>query len=476
MAMYIDETVLRSLPDAAGLTDEQSRLADQLVDAYCAHLSGNREKLDFFNDEVSCDGLDRHLPREIRNIKVSPGWCAKAVNMLARRSRYDGVIIEGESKETVERIANDNRLAMLYAMAVPSQLTFGGGFLTVGAGHDATEPDVVINYHDMLRSSGVWDYRHKRLKAGMVIEDLKQEKADQPLVPTFVVMHLEDCVIELEYVGKAWRAEVKKHDIGVPLMVAMRYNYSNWQPFGKSRISRSCRSITRQVIMETHNLIAHAKAYSLPTKVLSNLSESQFDAMKDNLAKAYATDMMLLTANDDGGAPNFSMHQPSGVNVHTEIIEFLARQFASETDLPLSAFGIQEKSYTSSDALRASSDDLIILCESLNASNGAALVTALQIALCIETERSFSDLTEEERVMSIKWIDPSMPSVASIADAMTKLASVVPEFGGTTVFWEKVGLDEDERRRVMADVRSNRGMSALNALFAKPEVTDETVA
>ena len=43
------------------------------------------------------------------------------------------------------------------------------------------------------------------------------------------------------------------------------------------------------------------------------------------------------------------------------------------------------------------------------------------------------------------------------------------EFGGTDVFWEKLGYSEDERRRIKADVRANTMSAAVNAMFAQPE-------
>ena len=43
--------------------------------------------------------------------------------------------------------------------------------------------------------------------------------------------------------------------------------------------------------------------------------------------------------------------------------------------------------------------------------------------------------------------NPAMPSVVSQTDAMIKIASVVPGFAGTDVFFEQIGFAEDTRRK-----------------------------
>ena len=48
-----------------------------------------------------------------------------------------------------------------------------------------------------------------------------------------------------------------------------------------------------------------------------------------------------------------------------------------------------------------------------------------------------------------------MPSIASQTDAMIKVVSAVPEFAGTSVFWEQLGFPEDIRRRIQSEIKSN---------------------
>lgn len=461
----IDTSNISGAAAASGLRPEDATLMRRMAEEYAYRLDGNAEKLKYYNDEVDGRRLDRRIPPDIASMNVSPGWCAKAVNMLARRSILDGVTVYGESAEIVERIMRDNRISENYAMATPSQLIFGCGFWTVSPGKDG-EPDAVVNYHDLTESCALWDYRKNRIKCGFVIEDAEQVKPDSSLVPTVIVMHTHESIIELSSAdGVKWKAEYKPHVMGRPLMVPMRFNPTKAQPFGKSRVSSACRSLTRQMILETQNLIVHAQASATPQKVIAGLSDAQFDALSDNIGKAYAADMLLLTNNEDGGTPAYTSHGLSGASEHTQIIKSLAERFAAETDLPLSAFGVIGNTYTSENALRASSDDLIILAESMNAMNGACLAEVAKMALLVATGRSYSDLTEEEKALTIHWRDPSMPSIASLSDAMLKQAAIVDWLKDTTIFWEKLGYSEEQRMRLMSERGAAERSSAMRAVL-----------
>ena len=68
-----------------------------------------------------------------------------------------------------------------------------------------------------------------------------------------------------------------------------------------------------------------------------------------------------------------------------------------------------------------------------------------------------------------------MPSVVSQADAMVKIAAVVPEFAGTSTFWEQLGFDDDVRRSISNEIRRQQAKSnaAASLAAAGRSVSDE---
>ena len=61
--------------------------------------------------------------------------------------------------------------------------------------------------------------------------------------------------------------------------------------------------------------------------------------------------------------------------------------------------------------------------------------------------------------------NPAMPSVVSQTDAMVKIASVVPGFAGTDVFFEQIGFAEDMRRKAENEIRRNAGAFSLSQVL-----------
>jgi hypothetical protein len=56
-------------------------------------------------------------------------------------------------------------------------------------------------------------------------------------------------------------------------------------------------------------------------------------------------------------------------------------------------------------------------------------------------------------------------SLASAADAVSKIDSAVPGFGATSVGLEMAGLEPEQIRRVQADLRAAQGSAAVDALI-----------
>ena len=70
-----------------------------------------------------------------------------------------------------------------------------------------------------------------------------------------------------------------------------------------------------------------------------------------------------------------------------------------------------------------------------------------------------------ELQIAANFKNPLMPSIASQADAMVKIASVVPEFAATEVFWEQLGFGEDMRQKVVQQMGANANQRAILSLM-----------
>ena len=146
-----------------------------------------------------------------------------------------------------------------------------------------------------------------------------------------------------------------------------------------------------------------------------------------------------------------------------------ATQFAAATGLTVTDVGVvNDANPTSSDAILAQSQTLVLLAQQLNTGNGDALRTIACMAQAVARDCRLADLTEEETGIMAHFKNPTMPSVAVTADAAIKIASARQEFAGTDTFLEMIGFDQADIRRIKAQEQRARGAQVLM------EMEDET--
>ena len=77
------------------------------------------------------------------------------------------------------------------------------------------------------------------------------------------------------------------------------------------------------------------------------------------------------------------------------------------------------------------------------------------MAMSIQYEKPIAELDETAKSFAVQWKNPLTSSLASSADAATKIASEVPGFAGTTTYWQMLGFDSKQADIIKAEVRDN---------------------
>lgn len=150
-----------------------------------------------------------------------------------------------------------------------------------------------------------------------------------------------------------------------------------------------------------------------------------------------------------------------------------ATQFAAATGLTVMDVGVvNDANPTSSDAILAQSQTLVLMAQQLNTGNGDALHTIACMAQAIARNVSLTELTEDERGVMAHFKNPAMPSVAVTADAAIKIATARQEFASTDTFLEMIGFDQADIRRIRAQEQRARGQALLMEMDNADNDTD----
>ena len=458
MDFILGMSQVRNLPPA-----EQVKL-NKLLRIYGAHASKNEEKEKYYNGSIDVRdvNLGIALPKQFKGLEIACEWGAKAVDVLADRSIFDGFVdASGAELEELTDIVNNNNLITEYSKACCDELKIGVSFATLSA-----DPEIgcKIRFHSAATAAAHWNGDKGRIDYGFAVID--SDDSNGFWQPTLVNFYTEDAIWVMTYANSIWTAQYNHQVMGRPLMVPMIWNATSKKPFGRSRIKRPVRTCVQGYIRTVANATIGLEFATAPQKYLMGVTDDQYDALINQKFKQYIGNIIASTTNPETGEkPTFGQLQQGNISPHVEMMRILATQFSAATGLTVTDTGVvNDANPTSSDAILAQSQTLVRMAEKLNISNGSALQEIALMALAIANNTTIDELDAEKRNIMAHFKNPAMPSVAVTADAAIKIASARPSFAGTDTFLEMIGFNQADIRRIKSQERMNQGLQVLGSL------------
>lgn len=456
-------TTTFSFGTVPGLTGEEQRQLTELTEAYNYHQSRNATKDKYYEGHVTLQdvNLGIALPKGLNKLEVGCNWGQKAVDALASRSMFDGFVSNSGALDGLQKLVDDNRLIAAYAKACRDQLKYGCVFATLSAD---TDIGCRIRFHSPATASALWNGEKGRIDCGFaIIDTVQDERQKNSWRPALVNFYTDTAVIVLRSNGSSWAAQRMSHRMGRPLMEPLIWNATSGKPFGRSRLKRSIRTLIDDYIRTVANATIALEFDTTPQKYILGVTDEQYDVLISDKFKSYVGSLLAATSNPETGEnPVFGQLAQGNLSPHTEKMRMTATQFAAATGLTVTDVGVvNDANPTSSDAILAQSQTLVLLAQQLNTGNGDALRTIAQMAQAILRNVPPGALTEEERNVMPHFKNPAMPSVAVTADAAIKIATAREEFASTDTFLEMIGFDQADIRRIRAQEQRVRGQQVL---------------
>lgn len=447
-----------------GLGEREAGILAELLDVYAWHESKNRDKNRYYEGHIPLSevNLGLALPEGIRGLEIGCSWGAKAVDVLAARSMFDGFVdSNGAEVEELAQIVTGNRLIAEYAKACRDELKFGCTFATL-----SSDPVLgcKIRFHSPQSAAAIWDGEQGRIGAGFAIIDSTPDESQKGTwVPSLINLYLDDAIWVIRRDGSEWSAARHPHRMKRPLMEPLIWNATSDKPFGQSRLKGPVRSKIQSYVRTVANATIGLEFSTTPQKYLLGITDQQYDMMIDQKFRQYVGSILMGTTNPETGEkPSFGQLQQGSITPHIEMMRLLATQFSADTGLPVTDTGVvNDANPSSSDAIEAQTKTLVGLAQDLNLGNGDSLRVIALMAQAIASNTTIEQLEDGQRGVVAHFRNPAMPSVAVTADAAIKIASVRPEFAQTDVFMEMIGFDQADIRRVKAQERRARGLQLL---------------
>ena len=467
-------------PDLSNVPDEYAETIRDLFDTWANVRARNRVLRDYYEMKQGVQNLGISIPPMLKATNCVTGWCAKAVNARANRSIFDGFVFEGTEDARLKRLVRENRLRSKYREACASALVYGVSAVTVMRGN-AGEPDVKVRTFSANQFCAIWDKDAERIGAGIVLADVDREGN-----PSRYVVHLPDAVLTLTAPahGTAWECGIEPNPMGRPLMELIVNDADPDRPMGHSLLTPELLGIVDKAMRDVFRMELGAEFFTFPQRYILGADENLFSVPTDEDAddegdedgetervpspiarfNAYIGSWLALSRDEDGEVPQVGQFSPMAADNFTKVFENDAQRFSGATNIPLAQLGVLSNTYTSSDALGAANDPLILDVERINAVNGEAMENIARMMLCVADGVPYSELDEQSRAVQAVFKDPSMPTIAARADAYVKIGGSDSSLIGTPVWYEGLGFSQATIDRIDAQKGEMQATADLNAI------------
>lgn len=437
--------------------DEWRGMLYDLLALWESKLMRNRLRMRYYCGRNVLKDFGISIPPQLLNVETIVGWPQKAVDTMAVRCRFDGfTAADSDTQRMLDEIDYRSRLRVKYRQATQSTLIYSCSFATVTM-DDEGNPR--IDFYSAERAAARWDDAKGRIAYGMTVDAFNDDGSIAEMT-----MYTDNEAVYLWDTGAGvWGWDYQPYNMGRPIIESFAYRPTFSKPFGQSRITRAVMSITDSAVRESLRTEISAEFFTSPQKYLLGADPSAFE--NKTKWEAYIGNIFAVGRDQNGEIPTFGQLAQGSMQPHTDYMRSLAARFSGETNVPISTLGIVHDQPASAEAIYAAAEPLIIECEDFNDSARDSLKTLAMMAMAAKMDVPLKDLDAQYADFTPNFRNPAMPSIVSQTDAMVKIASVVPGFAGTDVFFEQIGFAEDMRRKAESEIRRNGASFTLANLL-----------
>lgn len=451
------------MANARGLDPADAAAVRELVGTWQRCRAGNARRGQYYLMQNRLKDLGIALPDQLKNLEVASGWAYKAVDVMRDHVQLDTIDTpdDAECSQALRRAARRNALGRKFDRAATAALKYCFSLWVVTRNADGAAR---ISEYPPTLCSARWDEVEDRIDAGMfVVEFDRYPNGVIKPTPRWVDVMTDTHLIRLTKDGAGnWSAEYAPHGMGRCPMFAMPYSPDDDRPFGVSRITKEVRWLIDCAVRATVNEEVAAAFAASTQKYLLGAEEDTFE--QQSKWSAYIGSIFAITPNNDGQIPHFGQLTQPSMQPLTEHFTNLCKRMSAATGVHVGQLGIMTDNPTSSEAIYAENEPLILKCKSFIRECRSCLQDVATAAIAVERGLDFATARDLADV-SVRFLNPSMPTLAQQTDSSCKLAAAVDGFAGTPTFWRMNGLDAEEARQVDSEISRNASASVVSGIL-----------
>lgn len=366
-------------------------------------------------------------PQDLKAWNSCLGWCAKAVDSLADRLQFRDF---KDDNFAINNIYQMNNPDVLFDSAILGALISACSFIYISKGEDDYPRLQVI---DGYNATGVIDPFTNMLTEGYAVltrDNKGKVIQDAYFMPGKTIFYKN---------GKEEFSE--EYPTSFAMLVPVIYRPDAIRPFGHSRISRSCMSLTGSALRTIKRSEISAEFYSYPQKYIVGLSDD--NDIQDKW-KATISTLIAITKDEEGDKPTIGQFTQQSMQPHSDQLRMFASLFAGETGLTLDDLGFATENPSSADAIKASHENLRLTARKAQRTFGTSFLNAGYLAACVRDNYLFN--RNQLYLTKPRWepiFEPDSAMLSSIGDGAIKINQAVPDYFDKDNLRDLTGIDYD---------------------------------
>ena len=364
-------------------------------------------------------------PPELKYFNSVCGWCAKGVDALANRLDFYGF---RDDVFDLTQIFDQNNRDILFNSAILGALIASCSFIYISKGEDGFPRLQIIDAYD---ATGVMDPITQMLNEGYAV--LERDIYGQPTKEAYFTYEYT------AYYENGVLVDQRDNDAPYPLLVPMVFRPDARRPFGHSRISRTCMSVTGSALRTLKRSEISAEFYSFPHKYVTGVDDSAESIDKWTAAMSA---MMKFSLNADGtDHVKLGQFTQQSMSPHTDQLKMFASMFAGEVGLTLDDLGFPQSNPSSYEAIKASHENLRLTAKAAHKSFNVGILNAGFLAACLRDNYKYQ--RSQITLTKLIWLPPFQADVSmlgGIGDAIMKINGSYPDYLTEDKILELTGL------------------------------------
>lgn len=398
-----------------------------------------KTRYDYYEMKYHVMDLGISTPDYLKNLNSVLGWCAKSVDSLADRLVFRNFKNDNFNLTEIYQMNNPD---VFFDSAILSALIASCCFVYISQGDDDFPRLQII---DGANATGIIDPITNMLKEGYAI--LETDKNGKPTMEAYFTSEYT------EFYEKGEDPYSVDNPTGYPLLVPIIYRPDAVRPFGHSRISRACMSYVQSAVRTVKRSEISAEFYSFPQKYVVGLSN---DAEPLDKWRATISSMMTFTKDEDGDMPKLGQFTQQSMSPHNEQLKMFASLFAGETGLTTDDLGFVTDNPSSSEAIKASHENLRLTARKAQRTFGACFLNVGFIGACLRD--GFPYKRNQLYLTKPCWepiFEPDSSMLSSIGDGAIKINQAIPGYFDKDNLRDLIGIDAGESAGILVSEPSD---------------------